>query len=55
MLRAPAALLYVAAGYEVNVNFAPVIWYEGWLDDYRQLFDHLDAVLSPAARAQLAA
>ena len=46
---------YYAAGYEVNVNFAPVIWYEGWLDDYAELFDQLDQVLAPEVKAQLAA
>jgi len=44
-----------AAGYEVNVNFAPVIWYEGWLDDYAELFAQLDDVLAPEVKAQLAA
>jgi spore photoproduct lyase len=46
---------FVAAGYEVNVNFAPVIWYDGWLDDWARLFDRLDDTLSPAAKAGLAA
>jgi spore photoproduct lyase len=44
-----------AAGYEVNVNFAPVIWYEGWLDDYAELFAQLDDALAPEVKAQLAA
>lgn len=44
---------FVEAGYEVHVNFSPVIFYEGWLEDYAELFAHLDDVLSPAAKAQL--
>ena len=29
---------FVAAGYEVHVNFSPVILYEGWEADWRKLF-----------------
>ena len=46
---------FVEAGYEVNVNFGPVIFKDGWLRDYAHLFEMLDAALSPAAKAQLAA
>ena len=45
----------VRAGYEVHLNFSPVIVYDGWLDDYRELFDQVDAAIGPAAKAQLAA
>jgi spore photoproduct lyase len=44
---------FVEAGYEVHVNFSPVIVYEGWSADYAALFEELDAALSPAAKAQL--
>ena len=46
---------FVGAGYEVNVNFGPVIFKDGWLEDYAELFGMLDAALSPASKAQLAA
>ena len=46
---------FVEAGYEVNVNFGPVIFKDGWLEDYSELFGMLDAALSPASKAQLAA
>lgn len=46
---------FVEAGYEVNVNFGPVILKDGWKEDYAGLFGMLDDVLSPAAKAQLAA
>ncbi|WP_247827269.1 spore photoproduct lyase family protein [Arthrobacter antioxidans] len=46
---------FVEAGYEVHVNFSPVIITPGWQDDWRELFGQLDAALSPAARRQLAA
>ena len=43
------------AGYEVHVNFSPVIVYGGkqWRNDYRDLFRQLDAALRPDVRAQL--
>ncbi len=46
---------FVEAGYEVNVNFAPVIVYDGWLEDYAELFVMLDDHLSPRAKQQMAA
>jgi spore photoproduct lyase family protein len=44
-----------AAGYEVHVNFSPVIYYEGWQADYAQLFDEVADELTPSVKAQLAA
>jgi len=46
---------FVEAGYEVNVNFGPVIFKDNWLAGYAELFGMLDATLSPAAKAKLAA
>lgn len=46
---------FVAAGYEVHVNFAPVIIYDGWLNDYAALFKHVDEAISAEAKAQLKA
>lgn len=43
------------AGYEVHLNFSPVIVQDGWLDDWRDLLRRLDAALPPEARAGLAA
>lgn len=42
------------AGYEVNVSFAPVIYYEGWLDDWRKLFEEMNQVLDAETKRQLA-
>jgi spore photoproduct lyase len=42
------------AGYEVNVSFAPVIYYEGWLDDWRKLFTEMNEVLDEETKKQLA-
>lgn len=44
---------FVRAGYEVHVNFSPIIVYNGWEDDYRQLFAEVDDTLSSEAKAQL--
>ncbi|MEG9249508.1 spore photoproduct lyase family protein [Arthrobacter sp. Soc17.1.1.1] len=46
---------FVEAGYEVHVNFSPVIVTPGWQADWRELFRQLDAALSQAAKQQLAA
>lgn len=46
---------FVEAGYEVHVNFSPVVVRDGWLDDWAALLADLDAGIGPAARAQLAA
>ena len=46
---------FVEAGYEVHLNFAPVIYDDHWLPDYEQLFQQIDETLSPQAKAQLQA
>jgi spore photoproduct lyase len=43
-----------AAGYEVNVSFAPVIYYENWLDDWRTLFMEMNDMLNESIKSQLA-
>lgn len=37
---------FIKAGYDVHVNFSPVIVEEGWLDEYKALFRDLDENLS---------
>lgn len=34
-----------ALGYEVHLNFSPVVVYEGWLADYSRLFQQIKAVV----------
>jgi spore photoproduct lyase family protein len=46
---------FVAAGYEVHVNFSPVIVTDTWLRDWTELFEQLDAGIGKAAKDQLAA
>lgn len=45
---------FVEAGYEVHLNFSPVVVFDGWLQGWIDLFAELDDVLSPAAKQQLA-
>jgi len=46
---------FVRAGFEVHLNFSPVILYEGWEQDYQHLFEEVDAALSREAKSQLKA
>jgi len=46
---------FVDAGYEVDINFSPVIVYDGWQTDYLELFENLDETLSAQAKEQLKA
>jgi spore photoproduct lyase len=43
---------FVRAGWEVHLNFSPVVVYDGWTADYIRLFQELNDTLSPAAKAQ---
>jgi spore photoproduct lyase len=45
---------YVEAGYEVHLNFSPVIVHDGWLGEWAALFDQIDDALSDAAKQQVA-
>lgn len=46
---------FVEAGYEVNVNFSPVIVQDGFLEAYDELFAEVDDSLSEKSKAQLEA
>lgn len=46
---------FFEAGYEVHINFSPVIYYDGWLDDYAALFEQVAGVVPAAAIGQLKA
>ena len=43
--RLAAILCLREAGYEVDLNFSPLVCYEGWLDDYAALFTQIDGAL----------
>ncbi len=45
----------MAAGYEVHLNFSPVVIQEGWQEAYDALFQQVDDTIGARAREQLAA
>lgn len=45
---------FVAAGYEVHLNFSPVVVHEHWQAEWRELLRQVADGVGPAARAQLA-
>ena len=46
---------FVAAGYEVHLNFSPVVVHDGWLGAWDELLQAVDDGIGDAARAQLKA
>lgn len=40
--RIKAIDAFIDAGYDVHVNYSPIIVYDGWLDDYKDLFNMLN-------------
>lgn len=38
---------FIEAGYDVHINFSPVIVTEGWLTQYRMLFEVVDSFVKP--------
>ena len=36
---------FIEAGYDVHINFSPVIVTDGWLTQYRMLFEEVDAIV----------
>ena len=46
---------FVAAGYEVHLNFSPVVITDGWQAGYDALFQQIDDTIGDRAKEQLAA
>lgn len=44
---------FVDAGYEVHLNFSPVVYYEGWEKDYDDLLDMVNDALNEKSKQQL--
>ena len=40
--RIKAVNLFIQAGYEVHLNFSPIVAFEGWLDEYTKLLQDID-------------
>jgi spore photoproduct lyase len=45
----------IKSGYEVHINFSPVIYTETWLEDYVELFGIIDTELDDEVKKQLKA
>lgn len=54
--RIKAINTFIEAGYEVHINFSPIVAYTGWLDDYALLFRELNSTIDnqykPAIKAE---
>jgi spore photoproduct lyase family protein len=44
---------FVDAGYEVHLNFSPIVIYEGWSKDWENLLKEVDDSISEQAKSQL--
>lgn len=44
---------FVSAGYEVHLNFSPVIYYNNWVTDYEKLFEQINDTLNEDAKRQV--
>ena len=51
--RIRAISRFVSAGWEVHINFSPVVFYENWLQDYDLLFEEINDSLTDEAKHQL--
>ncbi len=40
--RIKAIDAFIDAGYDVHVNYSPIIVYDGWLEDYEEIFDMMN-------------
>ncbi|MGI4851856.1 MAG: spore photoproduct lyase family protein [Janthinobacterium lividum] len=55
MDRIKAVNTFIEAGYDVHLNFSPIVAYEGWLDDYKELFDYLNAHINESYKSSVKA
>ena len=53
--RLAAIVPFSEAGYEVHLNFSPIVVHEGWLEAYKQLFEAVAAAVPETLRAEVKA
>ena len=53
--RLAAIREFSEAGYEVHLNFSPIVVYEGWLEDYAALFEQIAEAVPPLLYPEVAA
>jgi spore photoproduct lyase len=51
--RIKAVNRFLDAGYDVHLNYSPVIWYENWLEDYELLFRLVDSLVDDLYKSQV--
>lgn len=53
--RIEAINRFKEAGYDVHINFSPVVAYFGWLDEYKELFTLVDNTVNPKYKSDVLA
>lgn len=53
--RIKAINLFIEAGYDVHLNFSPIVAYEGWLDEYAELFEYLNEQIKDEYKTEVKA
>lgn len=53
--RIAAITSFADAGYEVHLNFSPIVVFEGWLQEYRSLFREVAAAVPDRLRQEIKA
>ena len=43
------------AGYDVHLNYSPIIVYDNWLDDYKDLFKMVDVIVDDSIKSKVKA
>ena len=55
MDRIQAVNIFIEAGYDVHLNFSPIVAYEGWLQDYEHLFQSLEIHIKESYKSMIKA
>lgn len=53
--RIAAIDMFKSAGYDVHINFSPVVVFDGWLDHYKQLFKYVDEMVDSKYKSEVLA
>lgn len=53
--RINAVNRFIESGYDVHLNFSPIVAYKGWLEDYAELFDTLNQTIPDTYKARVKA
>lgn len=46
---------FIDVGYDVHINFSPIIVYQDWLKDYKDLFELVDAIIKDNYKSKVLA